>query len=206
MKKELTVMKAVLKADYDRHVHRFQEIKELHGSILLGDSMIAYLPLSKYKFGKSVFNFGIPGDTTTGVLNRLSQVIDLKPLKVWIHIGSNDLVLSDLSKIEIAENILKIRNMLIEKIEHVKVYIISITPVLRNHSISNMRYIEWRTNDEIKEINQMLQNHLMKGEYINVFDLLIDSYGNLNIDYTKDGIHLNGEGYKVFIDEIKTLI
>jgi len=96
--------------------------------------------------------------------------------------------------------------MLIEKIEHVKVYIISITPVLRNHSISNMRYIEWRTNDEIKEINQMLQNHLMKGEYINVFDLLIDSYGNLNIDYTKDGIHLNGEGYKVFIDEIKTLI
>ena len=46
----------------------------------------------------------------------------------------------------------------------------------------------------------------MKGEYINVFDLLIDSYGNLNIDYTKDGIHLNGEGYKVFIDEIKTLI
>jgi lysophospholipase L1-like esterase len=206
MKKELTVMKAVLKADYDRHVHRFQEIKELHGSILLGDSMIAYLPLSGYKFGQSLFNFGIPGDTTTGVLNRLSQVIDLKPLKVWIHIGSNDLVLSDLSKIEIAENILKIRDMLIEKIEHVKVYIISITPVLRNHSISNMRYIEWRANDEIKEINQMLQNHLMKGEYINVFDLLIDSYGNLNIDYTKDGIHLNGEGYKVFIDEIKTLI
>jgi lysophospholipase L1-like esterase len=206
MKKELTVMKAVLKADYDRHVHRFQEIKELHGSILLGDSMIAYLPLSEYKFGQSLLNFGIPGDTTTGVLNRLSQVIDLKPLKVWIHIGSNDLVLSDLSKIEIAENILKIRDMLIEKIEHVKVYIISITPVLRNHSISNMRYIEWRANDEIKEINQMLQNHLMKGEYINVFDLLIDSYGNLNIDYTKDGIHLNGEGYKVFIDEIKTLI
>ena len=199
-------MKAVLKADYDRHVHRFQEIKELHGSILLGDSMIAYLPLSMYKYGQSLLNFGIPGDTTTGVLNRLSQVIDLKPLKVWIHIGSNDLVLSDLSKIEIAENILKIRDMLIEKIEHVKVYIISITPVLRNHSISNMRYIEWRTNDEIKEINQMLQNHLMNGEYINVFDLLIDSYGNLNIDYTKDGIHLNGEGYKVFIDEIKTLI
>jgi len=168
--------------------------------------MIAYLPLSMYKFGQSLLNFGIPGDTTTGVLYRLSQVIDLKPLKVWIHVGSNDLVLSDLSEVEIAENILKIRDMLIEKIEHVKVYIISITPVLRNHSISNMRYIEWRTNDEIKEINQMLQNHLMKGEYINVFDLLIDSYGNLNIDYTKDGIHLNGEGYKVFIDEIKTLI
>ena len=206
MKKELTVMKAVLKADYDRHVKRFSEIKEFHGSILLGDSMMAYFPLSTADMGREVLNFGIPGDTTEGVLNRLKQVIDLKPSTVWIHIGSNDLVLSELSKAEIAGNILGIRDILVHTLPGVNVYVISITPVLRDHPISNMRYIEWRTNDDIREINQMVQEQLMKNEYINISDLLADDTGSLKHMYTVDGIHLNGEGYQVMIHElIKTI-
>lgn len=206
MKRDLTVMKAVLKADYDRHLKRFNEIKALNRTIFLGDSMIAYFPLSSYAFGHHVLNFGIPGDTTDGVLNRLKQVLDLEPSKVFLHIGSNDLVLTHLTKDEIAENILEIRDLLIYQLVHVKVYIISVTPVLRNHPISNMRYIEWRTNEDILLINQILQSHLGKDDYIDVYHSLIDSNENLKLDYTTDGIHLNEEGYKVFAQELKDLI
>jgi len=206
MKRDLTVMKAVLKADYDRHLNRFSEIKELNRPIFLGDSMIAYFPLSSYDYGHHVLNLGIPGDTTDGVLNRLKQVLDLKPSKVFLHIGSNDLVLTHLTKDEIAGNILGIRDILIHQVDYVKVFIISLTPVLRDHSISNMRYIEWRTNEDILLINQILQTHLRKDEYIDVYQALIDSNGNLKLDYTTDGIHLNKEGYKVFVQELKDLI
>lgn len=206
MKTDLTVMKAVLKADYDRHLKRFSEIKELNCNILLGDSMIAYFPLSAYDFGHHILNLGIPGDTTDGVLNRLKQVLDLKPSKVFLHIGSNDLVLTHLTKDEIAGNILGIRDLLIHQLDHVKVYIISVTPVLRDHPISNMRYIEWRSNEDILLINQILKTHLRKDEYIDVYHSLLDSDGNLNLEYTTDGIHLNKEGYKVFVQELKDLI
>jgi hypothetical protein len=45
-------------------------------SVFIGDSMIAYFTLSLYDFGHLVFNLGIPGDITEGMLNRLNQVLD----------------------------------------------------------------------------------------------------------------------------------
>jgi len=52
----------------------------------------------------------------------------------------------------------------------------------------------------------MVQEQLMKNEYINISDLLVDDTGSLKHIYTVDGIHLNGEGYQVMIQElIKTI-
>ena len=43
------------------------------------------------------------------------------------------------------------------------------------------------------EINAKAYNY----EYIDMYDELTDSDGNLNLEYTIDGLHLSPEGYKV---------
>ena len=40
-------------------------------------------------------------------------------------------------------------------------------------------------------------------EYINLYDELVDKDGNLNIDYTKDGLHMSEEGYEVITKKLK---
>ena len=42
--------------------------------------------------------------------------------------------------------------------------------------------------------------------YINMYDLLVDDDGNLDDDYTKDGLHLDSDGYEVVTEEIMKIL
>jgi lysophospholipase L1-like esterase len=138
-------------------------------------------------------------------MNRLNLVKRLKPKSVILSIGSNDLVLLNHTPETIVKHIISIKNQLESELK-TKVYVFSMTPVLRDHHISNMDYIDSRTNQELEEINNLLKQQIKQEEFFNVYEDLIDENNHLNLRYTTDGIHLNKEGYEYYIKYIKSVL
>jgi lysophospholipase L1-like esterase len=201
--KEISVMKTIIDAEYQRYRKRFQKITEKNKIALLGDSMIAYMPLKVFGIQDIVLNLGIPGDTTIGVLKRLEDLYPLSPSRVILNIGSNDIVLTDLPPSKTVDHILEIKDTLESKGIHVTV--VSMTPVLRNHPLSNMDYIQHRTNADLIKINQKLIEMLPHDSYIDVFTDLLNESGALDVSYTTDGIHLNSKGYSIYLSKLNLI-
>ena len=201
MNTDLTIMKALIKADYTRRVKTFRDLPILGHDVIIGDSMIAYMNMSQYGFNE-VINMGIAGDTTLGVLNRLDAVIRQKPKRIILSIGSNDLVLTDHEPFEIVEKIIEIYSILSKES---KVYVLTLTPINREDPKAHKAYIAGRKNEDIEIINQGLKDYL-KDQVIDVAKPLMDHSHKLNITYSKDGIHLNEEGYHVFAKILKNTL
>jgi lysophospholipase L1-like esterase len=39
-------------------------------------------------------------------------------------------------------------------------------------------------------------------QFVNIFDLLLDAQGQLNMNFSRDGLHLNAKGYEVVASAI----
>jgi lysophospholipase L1-like esterase len=205
MKKDMTVLKAIIDADYKRHVKKFEQIDESKDLILLGDSMMAYFPTKAFNLEENLLNFGIPGDTTIGVLNRVHQVIKLKPKYVIINIGLNDFVLTHLSHKESLENILDIRHQILEGCPDTLVFVTSLTPI-NQKDFKDQTYLLNRDPQDAIDLNNMLKDKIDDRFFINIYDELVDAQGDLDIDFTRDGIHLNQRGYKIYLRMIKNIL
>jgi hypothetical protein len=57
-------IKALIKTDYERKIKAFEQVNCFNQTIIIGDSMVAYLNLSSYRLNEQVINQGIAGDTT----------------------------------------------------------------------------------------------------------------------------------------------
>ncbi|AUD62445.1 hypothetical protein BK010_02175 [Tenericutes bacterium MO-XQ] len=205
MKKDMTVLKAIIEADYKRHVKKFEQINEPKDLILLGDSMMAYFPTKAFDLEDQLLNFGIPGDTSIGVLKRVHQVIKLNPKYVILNIGLNDFVLTDLSIEESLKNILEIRHQILEGCPDTLVYVTSLTPI-NQKDFKDQTYLLNRDKEDAVKLNQLLKSKIDERFFINIYDELIDDQGDLNIDFTRDGIHLNQRGYKIYLRMIKNIL
>lgn len=201
------ILEAIMNADYDKSVIRFNEEKvEENGIVFIGDSFVSGYKANNYFLNENIINRGIAGDTAEKVLKRLDQIIKIKPSVVVINAGSNDLVRTKQTTDEIVKSILNIKFELESKIAGVKVYILTLQPVLRDHEITNDRFMKERTNEMIDEINDELE---IFTKLLDTNSLLKDNFGSLKLEYTYDGLHLNEYGYKVFsnilANEIKEL-
>lgn len=201
----MTVLKAIIDADYKRHVKKFEQIDESKDLILLGDSMMAYFPTKAFNLEENLLNFGIPGDTTIGVLNRVHQVIKLKPKYVILNIGLNDFVLTNLSHKESLENILDIRHQILEGCPDTLVFVTSLTPI-NQKDFKDQTYLLNRDPQDAIDLNNMLKDKIDDRFFINIYDELVDAQGDLDIDFTRDGIHLNQRGYKIYLRMIKNIL
>lgn len=152
----MTEMKRIIREDYERKVKKFEKMCDQDKTIIIGDSMVAYFNLNTFGLVDQMINQGIAGDTTLGVLDRLYLITKLNPKKVIVSVGSNDMILTDLTLDETVKNILTIKKE-IESNAKTKVYIMSLTPVLRDSHVTNHDYVLWRTNKEIEYINNQLK-------------------------------------------------
>src|SRR4051794_30762511 len=59
--------------------------------VMLGDSLTEWGNWHELVRGFRVINQGIAGDTSSGVLDRLQEVIDRRPKVVFVMIGTNDI-------------------------------------------------------------------------------------------------------------------
>jgi len=161
--------------------------------VFIGDSLTARGEWNELLDNSNIINRGIEGDTTLGVLNRIGNIINGKPSKIFIMIGINDLR-NGVKSEQIINNYKKIMNKIKHDSPNTKVYIQSILP------INEKLYKSTIKNNYIISINKQIQVLVGKYNYtyINLFPLFVDSNDNLNSKFTIEGLHINGEGYLIW--------
>ena len=176
--------------------------------VFVGDSITYMYDLNKYYDGYNVVNNGIDGEFTWGVLDDLKdRIYKYNPSKVVLLIGTND-IYKNKSVDEISDNVDKIIKGIKTNRTYAEIYLVSLLPVNRtSDDIINLNMVKNRTNEMIMEINNKYQEIAKKYNitYIDLYSKLIDDDGNLKLDYTKEGLHLNDNGYKVITRVIKNV-
>ncbi|WP_231491766.1 GDSL-type esterase/lipase family protein [Pedobacter sp. Leaf170] len=183
---------------YVELVSKFKaEPKSKKDYIFLGNSITAGTDWVKLLNLPQAKNRGISGDITFGVLERLQEVIDGKPAKVFILIGINDVSRNIPDSV-----ILKNYKLMISRIrkgsKKTQIYFNTLLPVnsafdkFKNH-YGKDEHILW-LNTEIKKL---------AAKNVTVIDLysqFTDKDKHLRAELTKDGLHLIPEGYRVWAD------
>lgn len=178
--------------------------------LFLGDSITEQYDLKEYYEGYPVVNSGVSGDFTSSIVeNMKKRVYDYNPSKVFLLIGINDLRNGkDVS--EIVSNTKEIIELIKENRPYSEIYLESIYPINKtdddkiSDSVKNIKF----DNEKIIEVNDLLKD-LAKDEkitYVDLYNKLIDDDGNLNISYTKDGLHISSAGYECITKELMKYI
>ena len=188
------------KKDYEKEIENLKE--NYTNYLFLGDSITDFYDLDKYYEGLPVVNSGISGNTTEDILNdMMGRVYDYNPSKVFLLIGTNDLI-HDISVDDIVSNIEKIIDEINSNKPQTQIYVESVYPVNDN---LDEDMVDVRNNDDIMEINEKIKKYCEDNgyNYINMYDKLLDDDGNFNEEYTDDGLHPNSRGYEVITEEIE---
>lgn len=147
-------------------------------------------------------NRGISGDTTQGVLDRLSTITKGKPSKIFLLIGTNDFAHGK-SMDEIAKNVEKIVERVKRESPATKLYVQSVFPV--NPKFNKFSGHMDRKKD-IPALNAKIKAVAARHgvTYIDVYkSLVIPSTDVMNPEYTNDGLHLLGKGYLKWVEVLK---
>lgn len=179
------------------------ESTEKDGIVFVGDSIFELYQLDKYYKNKDYINRGISSNKSADVLKRLqSNVIDIQPKMVIIHVGTNDLG-HGVSAEDYISNMFAIISSIEQNLPNCKIFIDSIYPTITLHNYNSMNLTKYRKNDNINNFNDKLKN-LCKTKNITFIDthscLLVGN--ELNREFTIDGLHLNDAGYKSVTREI----
>jgi len=165
--------------------------------IFLGNSIIDYCDWNELFSNPKIINRGIGSDCSSGILKRLDQITSRKPAKIFFTIDSKDLILG-----KPVDTIVNNCNLIIEKLNHntpeTSIYILSILPV----------DIIKAKNSEIISINKQLKSIAKKNNciYIDLFDVFRNEYYRMDSCYSKDGEHLNGDGYRLIRTKIEQYV
>lgn len=173
--------------------------------LFLGDSITEMYDLEKYFPDDPVVNSGVSGDATHDILEDMEKrVYQYNPSKVFLLIGTNDLA-QEKSPEEIFDNIKEMIERIQENRPEAEIYIESVYPV--NETLDT-EMVGKRKNEDIRSLNDLLQNYCQEEDlvYIDVYEELIDANGQLTEEYTKEGLHLNENGYQVVTDILKEYI
>lgn len=151
--------------------------------VFLGDSITDYVDFREYLPSYRIINMGIAGDTTTGVLRRLDEVIRIEPEKLFLLIGIND-ICDGIETARIVRNIRKILERVKERLPRTKNYLQAVFPV---------RLTDIRINVEVRALNTSLRElaKALKCTFVDLYPLLLDDCGELGEEYTVDGLHLS---------------
>jgi lysophospholipase L1-like esterase len=163
--------------------------------VFLGNSITAGADWAKLLGIPKAKNRGISGDITYGVLERLQEVIDRKPAKVFILIGIND-ISRNIPDEMILNNYKKIIARIRAGSKQTQIYFYTLLPVnssfekFKNHygKDEHILYL----NDEIRKLAAK------KVAIIDLYPAFLDKDNHLRAELTKDGLHLIPEGYQVW--------
>ncbi|GJM34287.1 MAG: sialate O-acetylesterase [Saprospiraceae bacterium] len=171
--------------------------------IFLGDSITDGCEWSEVFGNKKIKNRGISGDVTQGVLDRLEEVTESHPRKVFLMIGINDLA-RGVTTGKVIKNIHDIIQHIREASPKTEIFIQSLLPV--NDSFGKFDKHVNKT-EAVLTVNVALQK--MAGKQVTYIDLhqaFANEDGKLDSAYTNDGLHLNGAGYSLWVAEIQRFV
>ena len=201
----LAVTEAQLRGADRDNLRRYSEANKTVGAptpqrvLFYGDSITDGWRLNEYFPGKDFVNRGISGQITGEMLGRMqADVIANRPAAMLILAGTNDIARG--VSVETIQNNMKMIADLAEK-HSIKVIIASILPTSDHHKATDPRFemTRGRPLAVIRELNQHLASMCQKRgfTYLNYYDAMVDSTGQLKAELANDGLHPNAEGYRV---------
>ncbi len=162
--------------------------------VFVGDSITEGWLTVPY-LSKSVLDYGIAGDVTTGVLNRVEQIINAKPKKVLINIGVNDLSTKNAL---VVSNYRKILERLVQELPPQNVICCAVRPV--NYLLPLVVGL-YSDNVPIRNLNLSIKNMcselgcVFEPETYSVHVIPWTPDEIMNPEHTVDGLHLSPLGY-----------
>jgi len=159
--------------------------------VMLGDSLTQSYEWEEV-LGERFLNRGIGSDDTINLLNRLYQVTDLQPSRVFVLIGINDILRGESTE-AISARYKAILSRLLAKVPEV------ITESVLPTSEPSRRRAVVELNSSRKRI--AAEEH---SPFLDLYPLFADSSGMMMKRYTTDGVHLTAEGYRVWSNAIRS--
>ncbi|WP_215239445.1 GDSL-type esterase/lipase family protein [Dyadobacter helix] len=169
--------------------------------VFLGNSITFWAEWSEFLENRHVKNRGIPGDNSFGVLERLGEVTNGKPAKIFVMIGINDLARNIPAEI-LLKNFQRIVRRIKTESPDTRIYLQTLLPT--NDSFHKMTN-HCNKDAVIRDVNLGL-DQLAKDEKVSFVDLyshFADEKGKLKKELTWDGVHLTAEGYLLWAAVLK---
>jgi lysophospholipase L1-like esterase len=161
----------------------------------VGDSITAEGRWQEWFPELETHNFGVPGDTTDELLERLDEVIATNPDTIFVMIGANDL--GQRRSVErIVRNIESALVRLHHELPDARILVQSVLP--RGHEYA----------ENVREINRHIWQFAatQKVHYLDLWPLMAFADGELNPEYSSDRLHLTEEGYEAWLSELRPAI
>ena len=157
--------------------------------VFIGDSLTDGARWDEVFPSLPIKNRGINADLTTGVLNRLPEILDGKPKAIFLLIGTNDLPWYEYrTDLQIMESYEQIICRIKEDSPITKIFLESILP--------RERRLAKRIDFLNKQIEELSKKH--NCTYIHLFPHFADAKGGLRKELTNDSLHLLGSGYEIW--------
>lgn len=178
--------------------------------VFAGSSLMEMFPINKLLGEKGddtiIYNRGIGGFVSEELLDALDVcVLDLKPHRIFINIGTNDLSDPQIQIAELMQRYDRILSVIEEDLPEAEIYLMAYYPVNYEAAAEEMKEcLRIRTNEKINranaEVEKLARQHGQR--YIDINHKLKDEQGRLKAEYTIEGMHINEEGYQAIYDDV----
>jgi lysophospholipase L1-like esterase len=160
--------------------------------VFLGNSILAGYAWHEAFPGLKVINRAIGGDGTSGVINRMDEILRHEPVMLILGgIGRSDIVFG-LSMDSIMNNYDKIIKTAAARCKGIQVVMLSEIPWR-----SDILKSEPFNNNNIRELNGRIIDYARRNKcaFVDFAALVTDKSGNLDTAFTSDGVHPNTAAY-----------
>lgn len=172
--------------------------------VFLGNSLTQAGKWEEYFPGMNIANRGIAGDNVFGMLGRLREIIDAKPMKLFLMAGINDISLGR-SNEKIMVGIKSLIYQVKSGSSDTQIFVQSVLPMNKDVCIyERMKGKEKQIEDLNKEIRRFCKEESIP--FIDLYPFFLAKKRLLNAAYTGDGLHLNDAGYAVWKEQLESYI
>lgn len=183
-------------------------------TVFTGSSLMEMFPIGKLltEHGDPtiIYNRGIGGFVSRELLAVLDVcATDLRPCKIFINIGTNDLSDSRIPISDLIETYDKIISEIKNRLPETKIYMMAYYPVNYEAAAEYMKEcLKIRNNEKIRAANAEVKKLAEKrgANYIDINKNLMDKEGRLKAEYTLEGLHINEDGYRAIYDDIMAYV
>ena len=198
----------LLRADsyYDRKVSLYEVLPIGQDDIVfVGNSITDGAELHELLGMPNIKNRGITSDVISGVEKRLGQILNGHPKKVFLLIGGNDLS-HKLTAEQIAAKYEKLVKKMRSMSPDTHFYIQGVMPI--NNDFKRYKTM-YGAEKIIPVLNKKIKSIAEENgcTYIDLTEALQDpATGKLKREYTNDGLHLTGAGYRAWMSVVEPYV
>lgn len=157
--------------------------------VVVGDSFGLWLPPELLPRDRLWLNQSISGDTTAGILQRVSTFANTRATTIHLMAGANDLK-NGVPEAQIVSNLQRTVRILQRQHPQAQIVVYSVLPTRRAEI----------GNDRVRSLNTQLARMTQQSRvtYRDLHPSFRDEWGHLRPDLTTDGLHLNPQGYALW--------